>query len=253
MHHVRREQRLALRIALVVGVVVVAIAAPLILSSSLRLRLGYALNLVPGDEATRLYGADHRIELVVVREEVPVEVSLPIERFTARYIADRRGGTVVLHDIADGRTLDLPLATYDFIAGSDDGEALLFRDSAAPADEIGAVVVFPANGTVRPLPAGETEPPLPGDWETDVTLRAVGCDGVSPRQTWLACVVHGDGFARYWLGDWQLQIRRFGRSGDWTALYRGLGPDPIVGWTPDEQNLLIQTERGIFQIAVPEP
>jgi hypothetical protein len=251
-HLVRREQRIARRIALVVAILVVAVGAPLLFYPGLRLRVGYELGLAPGKNAERLFGPDAPVELVILAEDVPVDVSLPYRRFTALYVAERTGSEVVLHDLASGRLLTLPLAKYSRISASDDRSALLFVDDEASTGTQ-AVLVTIATGDVRPLPPGETDPRIPGNWSADIFPGGIGCDGVSPDDHWIACIRHSRGsvgLGRFIFGDWELKISPFGRPEESRGLYRGRGSDPIGGWSADESTIYLQNETGIWRVDV---
>jgi len=243
-----REQRLARRIALVVFILVVAIATPLIFLPQFRLDVGYRLGLVP-DHATRLYGSGAPVELVVVTQDVPVHLSTPYKRYTAVYIADRTGGSVVLHDLNRPRDITLPLSTYDLIAASSDRTKLLFVDHSSAEPQ--AVLVTIATGAVQPLPPGDTKPDIPGNWGTDIGQSAMDCDGVSPHDTFVACIQHARGGTRYIFGSWELQVAPFGQPNTHVRrLFRGLGSDPIAGWTSDESAIYFWNENGLWRADV---
>jgi hypothetical protein len=250
-HHHRRQQRIARRATIALAVLALAIGVPLMLMPALRLRIAQQVGLVPGREATRLFGPDEATELIVLTEEVPVEFSLPTRRYTAAFVAERTGDAVVLHDLASPRRIDIPLPRYDLIATSDDRRALLFVDRSEPGPSR-AVLVETVSGEVRPLPSGETDPGIPGEWASDLSLSVhIDCSGASPRGTWVACIRHGRAFSPYLFGNWELQVHPFGRARDTVGLYRGRGSDPIVGWSADETALYFQNETGVWRIAVP--
>ncbi len=249
MHHFGREQRRFRRVILAIAAVLVLLGTPLLLVPGWRLAVGQWLQIVPGQEAARLYGPGEPVELVVLIEEVPVPGSLPSKRYTAAYIAERASGGVQLHDLASGQILRLPISTYDRIAAADDRSALLFVDGAETPGERRVLVTL-ASGEVRELSPDELEPPLPGNWSADIPFGAIGCGGVSPRSTWLACIRTGTGFSPYLFGAWELQAHRYGDPDEHVRLYRGRGTHPIVGWSGDESALYFQNEFGLWRVPV---
>ena len=245
----RREQRLARRIVLVLAVLVVAIAGPLIFLPGLRLEIGQRLRLVPGEDAQRLYGPGAPVELVVLTQDVPVQFSAPYKRYTAVFIAEQTGNGVVLHDLNHPRDVTVPLPTYDLIAASQDRSRILFVDHSSAQPR--AVLVTVATGAVDPLPPGHTRPDIPGDWGTDVGESAMDCDGVSPHDTYVACIRGPKGGTRFIFGNWELQVSRFGQANsDVLRLYRGRGSDPIAGWTTDESTIYLWNETGLWKVRV---
>lgn len=246
MHHVSREQRLARRLLIAVTVLVVLVATPLILSESLRLRIAYTLDLVPGGDMPRLFSAEDDVELVVLREEVPQSGSRPQTIFTAVYIAERTGEGIVLHDLTEPREIAVPLADYDYIAVGADQNAVLVVHESAPVPRAALVTI--ATGEVEPLLDGQTVPDLPGDWgQPHYAGGGIGCDGISPSRTWVACIGHSDGRAVYLAGNWELRVHPYGRTVDTRTVFRGRGLDPIVGWAPDESTLYFQNEHGLWR------
>ncbi len=252
MHHFGREQRRFRRIVLATGIVVMLLGTPLLLVPGWRLAVGQQLQVVPGQDADRLFGPGEPVELVVLIEEVPVPGSLPSKRYNAVYIAQRDSGGVELHDLVAGRILRLPISNYDRIAAAEDRSALLFVDGAETTDER-RVLVTVTSGEVRELSPDELEPALPGNWTADIPFGAVGCGGASPRSTWVACIRSGTGFSPYLFGAWELQAHRYGDPDERVRLYRGRGTQPIVGWAGDESTLYFQNEFGLWRVLVPPP
>ncbi len=248
-HHVQREQR---RFRLIVLATIVALAlvlTPVLLLSELRLEIGHRLGWVPSN-AEQLFGDGDPVELIVLVQETPNPYSGPSRQYTAVYIAEWTETAIRLHDLTHGGTRDLPIARYDLISGEADQIALLFIDEKAPGGAEAALITL-ATGEVRPLPKGETDPGLPGNWDEEVSFGNIGCSGVSPDKAWVACVVHGG--TRLFFGDWELVVHPFGRSDEAIGLYRGLGSDPVVGWAPGGETLYFQNERGLWRSDVTAP
>lgn len=242
-HHLRREQRTFLRIAVALAVLVILVATPLMLSAEFRLATGHRLGLVP-DDAERLFDQGDRVELVVLVEETPNPVSGPSREYTAAYAAEWLGDRIRLHDLGTGRELDLPIRRYDLISGAADGSALLFVDERAATGRQ-AVLVTRATGEVRVLGPDEWEPAIPGRWDEEISFGNIGCGGVSPGKERVACIEHGG--SRLVFGDWELTTYPFGRSDQRESLYRGRGSDPVVGWSPDGETLYFQNELGLWR------
>ncbi|MGI8644433.1 MAG: hypothetical protein ACR2LS_09995 [Thermomicrobiales bacterium] len=246
-HHVRREQHRFRIIAILALVILILVLTPILLLSDLRLQVGHRLGWVPS-AAEQLYSEGESVDLIVLTAESPNPFSGPTRTYTATFIAEWTGTSILLHDLARERTLDLPLTRYDLVSGAADRSALLFVNERAPGGPQ-AVLVTLASGEVRPLPPGETEPGIPGDWDEEISFGNIRCGGVSPDKTWVACIVHGG--TRLLFGDWELVVHPFGRSDEQTRLYRGLGSDPVVGWAPDNSAVYFQNERGVWRSEVP--
>ena len=241
-HHYRREQRRARVIALIAAVVLLAIAIPLFALPRLRLDIAETLGVVPNHSRQELFKGAAGLELVVLVEEIPVEFTLPIQKYTAVYVAERRSDGIILHDLSVDRTIQVPLQRYDRISAATDRSAILLVDEQSrPAQ---AVLVTISTGVVRVLPPGETDPGIPGDWTADVFAGAAGCNAVSPDGNWVACATSGPRV----LGDWDLYVHPAGRSKDKTYLMNGLGSTPILGWAADGGALYLQNEDGVVKV-----
>jgi len=241
-HHYKREQRRARIIALIAAAVLLAIAVPLFAMPRLRLDVAETLGVVPNHDREELLSGASGLELVVLVEEIPVEFTLPIQEYTAVYVAERTSDGVVLHDLNINRNISVPLQRYDYIsAAADRSSILLVDEQARPAR---AVLVTIASGEVRELPPGETDPGIPGDWTADIFAGTAGCNAVSPDGNWVACAT---GAPRVF-GDWDLYIHPAGQSKDKTYLMNGLGSTPILGWAADESALYLQNEEGVIKI-----
>ncbi len=241
-HHFKREQRKARYIALVAAAVLLVIFVPLIASPGLRLNVAEALNAVPDGEREELFPGATGLELVVLIEEVPVEYSLPLRRYTAVYVAERTPDAILLHDLSMGTTVTVPLTRYDRFSVAADRSAILVVDEAANPDR--AVLVTVATGVVRALPPGETDPGIPGDWRADIFAGIAGCNAVSPSGAWVACATSSPRV----FGDWELYIHPAGRSKDKTFILRGLGTTPVLGWAADESAVYLQNENGVIEV-----
>ncbi len=241
-HHHRREQRRARVIAAVAAIVLLAIAIPLFAMPRLRLDIAETLGMVPNHSREKLFSGAAGLELVVLVEKIPVEFTLPIEKYTAVYVAERTSDGVVLHDLAIDRRITVPLQRYDRISAAADRSAILLVDEQSrPAQ---AVLVTIASGEVRELPPGETDPGIPGDWTADIFEGAAGCNAVSPDGNWVACAT---GAPRVF-GDWDLYVHPAGQSRDKTYLMNGLGTVPILGWSADSSALYLQNEEGVIKV-----
>lgn len=245
----RREQRLARNVLIVLAVVILVIGIPLMISASLRLRLAYDLDAVPGKDVPKLAGADPNVTLVTVAVNKPDAEGRPIQTALALYIATTTSSGIALQDLNAPRTLRIPLDHYDLISADADASHLLFvADMSGGGHQ--AVLVTVATGAVTPLPSGETQPNLPGDWTTPVWQKgAVGCDSASPGFTFVACV-EGPKLAAFFAGDWDLRIQKYGDLTYSFGLFRGLGSEPIGGWAKDDRTFYFQNERGLWKATV---
>ncbi|MGH2559220.1 MAG: hypothetical protein ACRDJH_09155 [Thermomicrobiales bacterium] len=250
-HHHRRLQRRVLIIASVTAVIAVLIGVPLAISPELRLDVAYRLGVAPGADAEQIFAEHATVELLILVEEVPVELSPPTRRYHAVAVAERTADGILLHDINRDRAVSVPLDRYDRVAAATDRDALLLVDEQA-ADDPRAVLVTLSAGTVRKLPPGQVDPGIPGDWSGDIAGNTIDCGGVSPASTWVGCIDRRGRAGRYLAGDWELQAHPYGRPEETHHLYRGLGLLPIVGWSEDERWLYLQNESGIWRVAAPE-
>lgn len=242
-HHVRSEQRRFRRVVVGMAVVLVIMLVPVIFDAEIRLELGQRFGWVPAN-AERLFDEGDPVELVVLVNETPNPYSGPSRIYRAVYIAEWIGTAIRLHDLGRGGTLELPISRYDFISRSRDQRALLFVDEQA-AGGAEAVLVTMDSGEVRPLPKGETDPGVPGNWDEEASFGNIGCSGLSPDRELVACIVHGG--TRLLFGDWELIVHPFGKSDEQMRVYRGLGSDPVAGWAPDGATLYFQNERGLWR------
>lgn len=249
----RRAQRRARRAVIALAIVVAALAIPLVVLSEQRLDLGYRLGIVPGGDVARIAGPDDGAILVVVPFRAQGDAYGSAYRQRAQYLGRPAGDGIALQDLSSGTTVTIPLTEIDFIAASDDGNTLLFRQGTAPSSAT-SVIVDVASGKVTPLPAGALAPDLPGDWSTPVWAK-VGrqCGMRSVTSAYIACFPDPT-FATYLFGDWQLDLQQYGDFRVAKPLFRGLGFIPSLGWTDDDRTIYFQNERGIWRIDLgPDP
>jgi hypothetical protein len=241
-HHYGKEQRRAKIVAVAVIVLILAAAVPLVLDAGLRLSVAEALGIVPEHPTERLFGGDAAVRLVVLTEEVEVPGTRPSRLMTATYVVEDTGDAIVLHDLNADRVIALPIADADLVSAASDRSAVLVVDQGVQPQQ--AVLVTVATGEVRPLPPGEIDPGIPGDWAQDVYAGSPGCAAVSPDGDQIACI---KGYP-WILGDWQLSVFPYGRADQEDVLLRALGALPVLGWAADESALYYQNETGIWRV-----
>jgi hypothetical protein len=247
----RKEQRRAKYIVAIIAALVLVIGGTLLFLPDFRLSLGQRSGLVPGKDAEKLYNSTDPVELIVLVKEVPVQLTLPEQHYEAIYIAERAGGQTFLHDLNRGVDVIVPLVSYDQVSESDDQTALLFVDHST-IPEPKAVLVTIETGDVKVLPPGKTVPGIPGHWDQDIAGTAViRCDAVSPNRKWVGCVTHGRALTRFVFGSWEFRVTPYGNSARKERLYRGLGSDPIGGWSADDRWFYLQNEKGIVKVKMP--
>ena len=249
-HTVKSVQKRVIIATLALAVVVLLIGAPLVIDGDLRLNVAHRLHLAPGWNAEQIASADDGVTLVVLPLE-PVEGMLKDRyRYKAQYLARPAGDDMVLSEIGSDRTLNLSLRDFDFVAADPDGAHVLFRGSNAQGTAT-AVLVDVAANSASTLPAGQTEPDLPGDWATPVWDKTTGrCDRFSVTGRYIACFNRAD-LASYLAGDWQIDIQVTGDFRRSKPAYRGAGFLPIVGWASDDSALYLQNEKGIWRVPRP--
>ncbi|MGC4107460.1 MAG: hypothetical protein QM753_14145 [Thermomicrobiales bacterium] len=251
----RRTQRRFRNVAIVLAALVAVIAVPLMVMSQQRLELGYRLGIVPGggSDVQQVAGPNDGAILVVVPFRAPGDAYGSAYRQRAQYLARPSEAGMTLEDLSGGASIAIPLQDLDFIAASDDGSIILFREGTAPSSAR-SVVVDVTTGKVTDLPAGTLAPDLPGDWTTPVWAKVgTQCGMRSVTSIYIACFPNPT-LATYLFGDWQLDLQLYGDYQISRPLFRGLGFVPSLGWTNDDQTIWFQNERGIWKIALgPNP
>jgi len=249
----RRIQHRVRTAVIALAIVIAAVAIPLIVLDEQRLELGYRLGLVPGGDVAQIAGPNDGAVLVVIPFHEPGDAYGSAYRQRAQYLARPVPEGMTLDDLSTGTSIQIPLTGIDFIAASEDGRTILFRQGTAPTSA-SSVIVDVASGTVTALPKGTMTPDLPGDWTTPAWAK-VGrqCGMRSVTSAYIACFPDAT-FATYLIGDWQLDLQQYGDYRISKPLFRGLGFIPSLGWTDDDQAIYFQNERGIWRIDLgPDP
>jgi hypothetical protein len=116
----------------------------------------------------------------------------------------------------------------------------------------GAVMVdVAANAVVEQLDTRE-EPHVTWDWQMPVWAEPTHlCDRVSNTGAWIGCFERPM-LASYLAGDWQLNLEAYGRTDETHEVMRGLGFQPIIGFTADDAWLYVYNEYGIRRFDVAE-
>jgi hypothetical protein len=251
-HTVATIQRRVIIACIILGILAVAIGAPLIINGDLRLNVAHRLHLAPGWNAEQIADGDSGETLVVVPLPHPLmETGRELYRYRALYLATPVGDGLELTEIDTGRALTIPVGEFDLVSADEEGEHVLFR-GADPSGEDTAVLVDVAAATATVLPEGQTAPDMPGDWDTPVWEKTVGsCDRYSVSGKLLACFNRADA-ASYFAGDWQVDIQVYGDFERSEAVYRGTGFLPVLGWAHDDADIYVQNEKGIWRVPVPQ-
>jgi len=245
-HVHRRTQRRARRLVLGIALLAVVIAIPLIVFGQLRLDLGYRFGLVPGGDVEQIAGAANGMTLIVVPFKADDDAARDPYRNRARFLATRTASGTDLRDLESDRTITIPVQSLDFIAASDDGRYVFFREGTA-LRPVHAALVDTAQGMAQALPAGAAVPDIPGDWTTPTWQKSAGrCGPRSVTGIYIACLPRPS-FASYLIGDWQLDINIYGDYRRTQAIFRGVGFLPGVGFNADDSAVYFQNERGIWR------
>lgn len=242
-------QRRFLQVFLVVSALVILLAIPLVAKPELRLEIAHRFDLVPGADIEKMAGRNDGVDLIVAPVEIQRTSNRPQYRFRAIYLARETSGGITLTSVDTGDTISLPLESYDFVSAAPDATKLLFQDRRDPA-AVRGVMVDVASGSVAEMSTESPFPPLAGDWTAPVWSRTMGtCDGISPNAKYIACFQNPK-LASYLAGDWELQVRVYGDVERKTAVYRGEGFRPFVGWSGDDRWLYFQNEEGIWRAEI---
>lgn len=244
--HGKLQRRVALG-ALVVAIVVALIAVPLITDPELRLEVFRWAGFVPKGEGEVVADEDAGATLIVLPTSHAIEgTGRPQLRFLAAFTTWPEGDGMRLHPLNGGDDLSLPLTSYDLVSSSPKGSQMFM---AGP--EGGVLIDVPEARVIASLAPGEA-PGVDWDWQTAVWQQQTFiCDRVSNTATWIGCFERPQLSA--WLaGDWQLNLERYGSSDETHQVMRGLGFQPIIGFTADDAWLYIYNERGIRRFDVAE-
>lgn len=246
-------QRRVTRILLGIAAIFLIIAVPLVVFDDIRLDVARELSLAPGRDAEQLADGDDGALLIVLPLGEYTGVGRERYAYEAAFIARPAAEGTALTDIETAETIDVPLASIDFVASDPDGAHVLLRGpEARNHDRESAIVITTANNRVEVLPEGQLTPNLPGDWETGTWEKTTGlCDRLSPQQKYVACFNRADA-ASYLAGDWQLDAQLFGNYEVVEPVYRGIGFLPIVGFAHDDEWVYLQNETGIYRVEIPD-
>lgn len=244
--HGTLQKRVAIGAA-IAALVVALIAIPLVTDPELRLETFRWAGFVPQGEGELVADADSGATLIVLPTVHEIEgTGRPQLRFLAAFTTWPEEGGMRLHPLNGGDDITVPLTSYDLVSSSPKGTQMFL---AGP--EGGALIDVSTVELIATLAPGE-EPDVDWDWQTAVWQQQTFiCDRVSNTATWIGCFERPT--ASTWLaGDWQLNLERYGASEENHAVMRGLGFQPIVGFTADDAWLYIHNERGIRRFNVAE-
>jgi hypothetical protein len=244
--HGRTQRRVKIG-AIVAALVIALVAIPLISNSELRLEVFRRAGFVPKGEGELVADAGSGATLVVLPTVHAIEgTGRPQLRFLAAFITRPDADGMRLEPLNGGAAFTVPLTSYDLVSSSPKGSEMFM---AGP--EGGVLIDVPGARVIATLAPGET-PDVDWDWRTAVwQQRTFICDRVSNTAAWIGCFVRPT--ASTWLaGDWQLDLERYGASRERHAVMRGLGFQPIIGFTADDAWLYLYNERGIRRFSVAE-
>lgn len=240
------QKRIAIGAA-VVAVVFLVIAIPLATDPELRLDTFRWAGFVPDGEGELIADEESDATLIVLPTAHQVEgTGRPQLRFLASFITWPDDDGMRLHPLNGGDDFTIPLTSYDLLSSSPKGSQLFMS-----GPEGGVLVDVPKASVIETLGPGE-EPDVTWDWRTAVwEQQTFICDRVSNTATWIGCFNRPE-LSTWLAGDWQLDLERYGASRESHPVMRGLGFQPIVGFTADDAWLYIYNERGIRRFNVAE-
>lgn len=246
----RRDQfgKLQKRVAIgaaVAALVVALIAIPLMADPELRLETFRWAGFVPQGEGELVADADSGATLIVLPTTHDIEgTGRPQLRFLAAFTTWPEERGMRLHPLNGGDDITVPLTSYGLVSSSPKGSQMFM---AGP--EGGVLIDVPEAQVIATLAPGEA-PDVEWDWQTAVWQQQTYiCDRVSNTATWIGCFDR-PGASTWLAGDWQLNLERYGASKENHAVMRGLGFQPIIGFTADDAWLYIYNERGIRRFDV---
>lgn len=242
-----RTQRRVMIGAIVAALAVVLIAIPLMVNPELRLEVFRWAGFVPDGEGELVAGEDSGATLIVLPTSHQIEgTGRPQLRFLAAFITWPDDDGMRLQPLNGGDDFTVPLTSYDLVSSSPKGSQMFM---AGP--EGGVLIDVPEATVISTLAPGEA-PDVGWDWQTAVWQQQTFiCDRVSNTATWIGCFARPE-LSTWLAGDWQLDLERYGPSKEMHHVMRGLGFQPIIGFTADDAWLYIYNERGIRRFNVAE-
>lgn len=244
-HHASFQRRfiIALGIALLL---MLLIAIPLFANADLRLDLAHRYGLAPDRQVEEIAESEDGLALIVAPSETDRLAGGTEFQYHALYLAHTGETGTTLDDLNEDREIEIPQTDLDFIAASRDANYLLFRD-----DDAGSTLLNVETGETEDLPENTAEPEgIEGDWDRSIWSVNPGlCSGISPNQVYIACFKRPT-FNEYLLGDWQLDVIRYGAFEERIEIYRGMGIPPIVGWSRDDQWVYFQNNENVWRAPV---
>lgn len=253
-HHTASLQKRFVRIATIVVAIFVVVVVPLVIMPQLRLDLGLRLKLVPGENVETVVEGFGNERLIVVPSSFQGEDGRQLYSYLAKYLtrpAEDDGGTV-MHDISSGQEFTIPLETIDYQASDDSGSQLLLRGERVTTHEVQAVLIDLEKNTFQELSEGQETPDDDPIWKIANYDRNTGwCSYVSPSRTMIACVKPPT-LQHFLIGDWQIDLQKYGDYHVSTPLVRGRGFAPFMGFSADGKWLYYQNDVGIFRAPIPD-
>jgi hypothetical protein len=233
--------------AVVVALVIALVAIPLMTNPELRLDVFRKAGLVTKGEGELIAGEDSGATLIVIPTSHAIEgTGRPQLRFLAAFITWPEADGMRLQPLNGGEDLDIPLTSYDLVSASPDGSEMYMS-----GPEGSVVVDVPAVRVLETL-ASDEKPNVGWDWQTATWQQQTFiCDRVSNTATWIGCFQRPT-LSSYLAGDWQLNLERYGASREKHEVMRGLGFQPIIGFTADDAWLYVYNEHGIRRFDVAE-
>lgn len=239
----RRVTYISIGLAILLAIVLI----PLMTDPELRLDVFRSAGVVPSAEGELVADPESGATLIVLPTLHELETTgRPEERFLAAYITKPAADGMLLEPINEGDAFTIPVEEYDLVSSSPDGSEMYVR-----GDDAAVLVDVEANRAIEELPADEA-PDVDWDWHTAVWETGVGrCDRISNTQRWIACFERPV-LASYLAGDWHLSIHAYGGSDEVHDVARGLGFQPILGFSADDRWIYLYNERGIRRFSVEE-
>jgi hypothetical protein len=244
--HGKLQKRVAIGAA-IVALVVVLVSIPLMTDPELRLDVFRWAGLVPQGEGEVVADEDSGATLIVLPTSHQIEgTGRPQVRFLAAFMTWPGEDGMRLHPLNGGDDVTVPLTSYELVSSSPKGSQMFM---AGP--EGGVLIDVPEAQVIATLAPGEA-PDVDWDWRIATWQQQTYiCDRISITQAWIGCFERPE-LATWFAGDWQLNLERYGPSEETHAVMRGLGFQPIIGFTADDAWLYIYNERGIRRFDVAE-
>ena len=240
------QRKVALWLA-IVTVVLGIVVVPLVVSPSLRFDVADRLGLITTSDAQVIAEEGSEASLLVLPYEQELETTDRVElRFLAAFVVWPEDEQLRLEPLNGGEDLVIPLESFDLVSASHDASVMYVQGPEQ------AVLIDIEDVRIIETLVADAAPDVAWDWQTAIWQQQTYlCDRVSNEGEWIGCFPR-DSQLTDLASDWKLELRAYGASDETHVVTHGLGFQPNVGFTANDEWLYVANERGIRRYNVPE-